>query len=121
MVAIRAGEAVEARARMPEVLKPNNQHLNNDTLQHPPWTSSFNPFRACLGYQQTTNPTREADSVFKVLSREVKNLSTQFLPERSKTLSVPTPLEGVKTLHVKLVKSLYLSKKIYRTSRWEAD
>ena len=69
--------------------------FNNPPPPPPPqsWTTSCNPFRAYHGHQQTTHPTRGSDS------------EHQFLPERLKTLSVPIPSVGVKTLHVQLVQS----------------
>ena len=59
-----------AEARTTVALKASNKHKTNDIPQSPPppqsWTTSFNPFRASLGTQQTTGsirehlPTREA-------------------------------------------------------------
>ena len=73
-VATGVGKATEVRARMLEVYKPNNNNLNNDSLESPPLPTIlvyiFNPFRAYLGYQQTTHPTRRADSENQVLSRK---------------------------------------------------
>ena len=94
MAAIEAGEATEARVRIQYVLKPNNNHLNNDTLQYPPFLKPADVHSTHLGYTLDINKSLtppEGQTVFKVLSREVKD-SEYSIPAREVKDCVFSPI-----------------------------
>ena len=99
-VATGVGKATEVRARMLEVYKPNNNNLNNDSLESPPLPTIlvyiFQPIQGIPWISTNNSPHQKGrlweSSAFK--KERSKTLTVQFLPERSKTLCVQTPPEG---------------------------
>ena len=102
VAAIGVWEHAEASARTQEVLKTNNNHLNNGTFLFPLPLNPGQLSLTCSGHTLDSNkpltPPMEQPLNIKSFQERHKTLNIQLLPERLKTLSVPTPTEEVKTL-----------------------
>ena len=79
------------------------------TLQYPPPSIVDNfiqPIQGIPRLSTNLSPHQRGRLCIKSFPERPKTVSIQFLQGKSKTLSVPTPSEGVKTPRVQLVSSL---------------